>query len=384
MAGIRIQAQSAPEKQSSPAELVIVRAEQAIQKNPQSANSYNQLAMALARRARETSDPSYYNRAELAVQKSFALAPHNLEAEKIHVWLLLGKHEFASARDAATALSHRAPDDVIVQGLLSDANVNLGNYHEAETAAQRMLDLHAGNIPGLTRGAYLRELFGDLPGAMELMNMAYAATPTREVEDRAWILTHLGHLKTLSGDLNGAEASLLDALQLFPNYHYALANLAKVRVAQKRYPEALELLRRRFQSAPHAENLYELAEVLELSGRAEEARAAYKDFEQKALLESPKADNSNHELVLYYLDHASKPTEALRIARMELARRRDVHTLDAYAWALYASGDHAEAKKQIESVLSVGTKDPTILEHARKIVGETEIGVSQRKAPNAR
>ena len=31
-----------------------------------------------------------------------------------------------------------------------------------------MLDLRPGNLPGLTRAAYLRELFGDLDGSVEL------------------------------------------------------------------------------------------------------------------------------------------------------------------------------------------------------------------------
>ena len=77
------------------------------------------------------------------------------------VWLLLGNHEFAAAVEKATALNKRAPDDVMVWGFLTDANVELGNYADAEKAAQWMLNLRPRNLPAMTRAAYLRELFGD-------------------------------------------------------------------------------------------------------------------------------------------------------------------------------------------------------------------------------
>ena len=40
-----------------------------------------------------------------------------------------------------------------------------------------MLDLRPGNVPAVTRAAYLREMFGDVEGALELMAQALDATP---------------------------------------------------------------------------------------------------------------------------------------------------------------------------------------------------------------
>ena len=115
---------------------------------------------------------------------------------------------------------------------------------------------------------------------------------------------------------------------MFPGYHYALGNLAKVRIQQKRYDEAVALLQQRYQAAPHAENLYDLAEALQLAGRTDEAKKAFAEFEQKSLLETNRADNSNHELIFYYADHANEPVKAIEVAKREIARRRDVFTLD--------------------------------------------------------
>jgi tetratricopeptide (TPR) repeat protein len=363
-------------KNLSPAERTIAAANQMIEKNPKNFEAYNALALALSRRARETSDVKFYTQAEETLKKSFEISPGNFDGERIRVWLLLGKHEFASAREEARKLNKKVPDDVMVYGFLTDANAELGNYKDAEDAAQMMLDLRPGNRPGLTRAAYLRELFGDVEGALDLMNMAYQSTPPTEVEDAAWITTQMAHLNLSVGKIAEAEALLQRALTLFPDYHYALGNLAKVRIQQKRYDEAVDLLRKRYNAAPHAENLYELAEALQLAGRNAEAGNAFEEFERKSLAETGIADNSNHELIFYYADHAKRPDKALEVARREYARRHDVFTLDCYAWALYVNGQDAEARRQIETALAVGIRNAMFYRHA----GEIALAAGDRSA----
>ena len=351
----------------SPAQRSIAQARKMIAKNPKDFEAYNALALALSRRARETSDVKFYTEAEEALQSSFKISPSNLDGERTRVWLLLGKHEFAAALDAAKKLNKKIPDDVMVYAFLTDANIELGNYGDAETAAQWMLDLRAGSVPGLTRAGYLRELFGDVDGALDLMEMAYQSTPLTESEDRAWIITQMAHLNLSVGRNTQAEKLLLQALELFPGYHYAQGNLAKVRVQQRRYAEAVQLLNQRYQAAPHAENLYELAETLQLSNRTEEAKNAFAEFERKSLLETNLADNSNHELTFYYADHAKIPAKALEVAKREVARRRDVYTLDSYAWALYVNARYEQARKQIETALALGIRDAKLFRHAGEI-----------------
>jgi tetratricopeptide (TPR) repeat protein len=362
------QVASAPvEPKLSPAERTMAQARRLIEKNPKDFEAYNALALALSRRARETSDVNFYVQAEEALQKSFEASPDNFDGRRIQVWLLLGKHEFAAALDAAKELNRKMPDDVMLYGFLTDANVELGNYQDAETAAQWMLDLKPGNIPGLTRAAYLRELYGDIEGSLELMKMAYESTPPSEAEDGAWIVTQMAHLKLAMGKIDEAEKLSQRALVMFPGYHYALGNLAKVRIQQKRYDEAVALFKQRYQAAPHAENLYDLAQSLQSAGKTDEAGKAFADFEHKSLLESNRGDNSNHELIFYYADSANRPEKALEIAKRELERRHDVFTLDSYAWALYVNGQYPEAQKQMDRALAVGIRDATIFRHAGEI-----------------
>src|SRR6201982_1793496 len=116
----------------SPAEQSMALASQLIEKNPKNFEAYNALALALSRRARETSDVKFYAQGEDALKKSFEISPGNFDGERILVWLLLGKHEFAAAREEARRLNKNMPDDVMVYGFLTDANVELGDYKEAE------------------------------------------------------------------------------------------------------------------------------------------------------------------------------------------------------------------------------------------------------------
>lgn len=363
---------------ATPAERRVAAAETAIARNPGAVRPQVDLAMALARRARETADPAFYEKADEALGRALEKAPDDYEALRTRVWIRLGQHRFAEARDEAQRLQKRAPDDLLLYGLLGDAHMELGDYAAAEEALQWMLNLRPGNVPGLTRGAYFRETIGQVAGALAFMIEAFERTPVDETEDRAWILTQIAHLQLSSGSVADAEATAQRALGLFPGYHYALAQLAAVRTAQGRHDEAAALYSERYQQAPHPENLYDVGRALERAGRKREAKAAYAIFEPKARAESDSPDNCNRELIAYYVAHG-RAQDALRLAEREVARRRDVHTLDAYAWALHANGRFAEARTQIEAALAVGTKDARLLYHAGVIAERAGDRAAARK-----
>lgn len=353
---------AAPE--TTPAETKIEAARVSIKATPENYQPHNELAMALARRARESGNPELYDEATTSLNESFRLAPENLEGRRVEIWLLLGKHQFSQALDKARALNKSVPDDTMCYALLADAAIETGHYEEAEKAVQWSFDLRPGEIAGLTRGAYLRELFGDHDGAIEFMNSAYQRTALTEVEDRAWMLVQLTHLLLLGGKTQLADEHVAEALRLFPKYHYALAAQAQVRTAQKRLPEAVDILREHFMIVRSTESVYALAKALQLAGDDKDAAATFAFFERMALEESNGAHNHNRDLIFYYVDHASKPAEALRLATREIEQRQDVKTLDAHAWALFANGDHDRAAGQLEKALAVGVRDPVIFYHA--------------------
>ena len=173
--------------------------------------------------------------------------------------LLLGRKEFTSALEQATALNKKTPDDVLVYGLVADADIELGNYKQAERAAQWMLDMRPGNVPGLLRGARLRRLFGDAEGAMDFYNQAYQQTPPTQTEDLAWILTQMADLQDSIGNVDGAERLLRSALEKFPNYYLPVESLAHLKITEQKAAEAVQLLRQRNENFPTLGSEYALA-----------------------------------------------------------------------------------------------------------------------------
>ena len=147
---------------------------------------------------------------------------------------MLSRHQFAQARERATGLNHRTPDDVMTYGYLAQADIALGNYPEAEKNAQWMLNMRPNNIPGLLIGAELRRLYGDAPGAIDFLNLAYSETSPTEVEDLAWIANQIASIQIEMGQNDAAAQTLEQAEQLFPHYAYTMETLARVRMAQNR------------------------------------------------------------------------------------------------------------------------------------------------------
>ena len=352
---------------SSPAERRIERAQTFLQQQPERYQAFNDLALALMARAREIGDASYYQQAEQAIRNSLRIEPGNFEGKKAHVALLLGERKYREALEEATVINHGTPDDVLVWGYMADADAALGDYDAAEKAAQWMMDLRPGNTPAYLCGAALREDWGDTDGSIDWLGKALQETPPLETEEEAWILTRMAALNRAIGKSEAADSLLQQALKVFPDYYLSLEELARVRMAQQRYSEAVELIERRNRAFPSPQSRYIMAEALERAGQAEKARTAFAQFEQEARSRIEQADNANRELVIYDADRAHQPAEALRIARLEMGRRHDVWTLDAYAWALHANGQDAEARVQIEKAVAIGTREAALFYHAGEI-----------------
>ena len=352
----------------SPAEKAVLEARRSTSSNkPETFAGYNRLALALVQCGQETADSSYYVAAQEAVKKALSLAPGNFDTKKVEAALLLAEHEYPAALEAATALNKKVPDDVTVYGLLADADIALGKYEDAEKAAQWMMNLRPGNVPALKRAATLRDLFGDAEGSAELLNMVLESTSPEDTRERAGVLAELGRLRLNAGETDRAEQFLQQALRVDPKNAEALETLAAVRSAQKRYDDAALLLRQSYAAAPRTERLYLLGTALAMGKHETEAAQAFAEFEAAASAKVQQRINSNVQLVFYYADQAQKPGQALKIAEQDYSWRRDVWTMDAYAWALHVNGRDDEARKQIETVLATGIQDASLFYHTAEI-----------------
>jgi tetratricopeptide (TPR) repeat protein len=351
----------------TPAQLRIAAARQQLKSDPKKVQAYNELALAFLTRARETADSRYLIDAENALTQGLSLDAKDFQLQRTQVALMLSRHQFAQAKEKARILNRRTPDDVMTYGYLAETDIALGDYVEAETNAQWMLNLRPNNIPGLLIGAELRTLYGDTHGAIDFLNLAYSETSPTEVEELVWIANQIASIEIESGQSDAAAQILEQAERLFPQYIYTMENLARIRIEQNRVSEAVQLWMQAklLDEDPHA--LYELAKAQEAAGQSEDARVTYAEFERRASKSGSITDASRLDLILMYAGSPSTAPNALKLAQQEIAARQDVWTLDAYAWALYANAKFQDAEAAIQKAMAVGILSAQIFDHAGHI-----------------
>ncbi len=107
-------------------------------------------------------------------------------------YITQGKPELALK--IAEPLVKKAPDDIDIWYTVAQANRLLGKIEAAEKATQWMLDLRPENLNGQHEAALLREIFGDLPGALDLLNVVFRATAVSKYPERAAILNDIARI----------------------------------------------------------------------------------------------------------------------------------------------------------------------------------------------
>jgi tetratricopeptide (TPR) repeat protein len=182
------------------------------------------------REARETGDPSYYYRAEDSLNQALAMETRSDWYRPRAMTGLgaaaLGRHEFQQALELAQRSLEMDPAYASAYGVMGDAQLELGQYDNAGTSFQAMVDLKP-DLGSYARVARLRELRGDTAGAIEAMQLAVAAGPFKS-EATAWAKVQLGNLYFSSGRLNDAVEQYQAALREFDGYYLALASLGRV------------------------------------------------------------------------------------------------------------------------------------------------------------
>jgi len=351
----------------SPAQQRIAAARLQLKADPNKVQAYNDLAIAYLHRARETADLSYLKEADGALAEGLKLDATDFQLQRTQVALLLSRHEFVQAKELASALNRRIPDDAMTYGYIADADIALGNYQDAETAAQWMMNLRPNNTPALMIGAKLRTLYGDNHGAIEFLNRAYGQTSPTEVEEQAWILNQIASIQIESGQGDEAARTLAGAEQVFAHYPYTMENLARVRMAQNRAGDAVQLLIQAASLDHDPHTFYELARAQEAGGQVTEARAMFAEFERLASNPETATESSEIDLILMKAGRTDSAPDALKLAQVQIGLRQDVWTRDAYAWALYANGKFQDADAEEQKAIAVGIQSSQIFDHAGHI-----------------
>ena len=352
----------------------IAQMERRLRADPDDANAYAQLGLGLLQQVREQGDVNLYGRAGKAFAAALQRDPQQVDALMGQGILALALHDFHGALDWAEQTWAINPFRAAILGIQVDAQVELGQYAEAVATLQQMIDLRP-DLHSYSRVSYLRELHGDVEGAIEAMQQAINSTSPGS-EDWRWTLTHLGHLHFNRGALDEAAAIYQEVLAQQADYPYALAGLARVVTAEGDSAAAIAQYQAIVERLPLPEFVIALGELYEATGDLTAAQAQYDLVAIMQQLNVAAGMNVDLEMALFNASHGQDPAKVVTEARAAYAARPTIYAADALAWALYQAGDYDEAWSYSQESRRLGTQDAMLYFHAGMIAqqrGEVEM-----------
>ena len=331
-----------------------------------------ELGLAYLGEVKANADPRFYPKAEVALRAALEANPQNFEATFGMATLAAGRHDFHGARAWSRKAIALNPYNSDARGVHGDSLVELGHYRGAARAFQKMVDLKPG-LPSFARISYLRELRGDIPGALAAMRQAFEAAGTPD--DAAFAAFHIGELHLNEGRTDRAEAWYRRGSEIAPESSTPITGLAKIAAIDGDLDGAIELIQQLLEQNEEPGNAFFLGELFTAAGDDASAATA---FELGLSLNRRETANGSDVLLedsLFAADHG-RPRDALRLARKAYEIRQSVQVSDAYAWALYANGKFEKAQRRSDEALRIGTRSALFHFHA----GMIALALDQRAA----
>lgn len=353
------------------------KAVESLKKDPEDLKQYVTLATAYISEGRITGNNTYYGNAAVRVlNKVIESKTGNkdlvFQSLSLKSAVLLNMHQFKDALAVAqqgVALNNYNSG---IFGALVDANVELGNYDEAVKDCDKMISIRP-DLRSYSRASYLRQIYGQNPGAIEAMKMAVDAGMPG-AENTEWARTNLADLYLSNGHLDTAYLLYATSLSYRPDYPFALIGLAKIEKAKKNYDSAIACTKNAIQVLSEASFVSLLADLYELKGDAAKAKETRNDVVnllEEGQKDEPKDALVNHnvsrEMATAYLN-AGNLDKALQYALTDLGMRpENIDANNLAAWIYYKKGDYANAKKHADKMLATQTKNANTLYEAGAI-----------------
>jgi tetratricopeptide (TPR) repeat protein len=332
-----------------------------IRQSPSDPEGYAELGSAYLTRYGETENPAFYPKARQAFETALKLGPNDYSAVSGMAQLELSQHHFWRGLALAERARQINPSTVPVDGMIADAQIELGRY----SAAAETLTRYVSRRPELgsyARISYFRELHGDFGGAISAMQLAAAAAGDRS-EDSVFATTLLGTLRAAQGDRAAAESTFRRVLALDPGNPDARLGLAGIEAGRGHIEAALDLYRAVQRDIAAPDHAILLGEAEQAAGNRAAAIEAY--GEARAAFEREEAvdTNTSTERAVFEADHG-EPATAVAYGQRAWRLTPSVRAADAYSWALSAAGEHRAALRFSDLALRLGSRDPAFLYHA--------------------
>ncbi len=329
---------------------------------PRSPSAWQQLGLAATGQAILTADPAWYGVALDAFDTATDLDPGDPTNLVARGRLVLSLHDFSDALEIGGQATEALPSTADAWGVLVDAQVELGMYEEAATSLQRMLDLRP-DLSALARASYLRQLNGDLEGAIVAMRQADAAG-SGALSTNSAIATLLGDLLLQRGDVD--EALLVYETAQTPA---AAAGIARILAAQGELARAESVLLDLSARIPIPAVITALAEIQQRAGNETGLADTVELARTLAVLQQDAGQTVDLELALFEASFGD-PDRALALAEEAYAARPDnVFAAGALAWASHKVGDDERARELAMQSSRLGTVDTPLELRTAEITG---------------
>ncbi|MCU1429862.1 MAG: exported protein of unknown function [Actinomycetia bacterium] len=343
--------------------------EAAVARDPQNLTAWQSLGSAYIRRAAQ-GDPSFYDLAQKAFARADVIAPKQQATLIGEGALALSRHQFSHARSMAlrvlTAQSTN-PDALVVK---TDADVELGNYDAAAADLQTLLT-HRPALAVYARVSYLRELHGDIPGAIEAMHMARVAGAGAAI-DTADVTNFLGDLEFAQGRPGAALAQYDRALAIAPQHALAAIGRGRALFALGHTDQAVQALQHLINRVPMPQAAELLGDIETTRGHASAAHDAYGLVRATTQLQRASGVVVDLELARFEADHATDEAgaqRALQLAQSAYTERPgNLYAADALEWARFRAGDIHGASGLVNRALRLGTRDAILHFHAASVL----------------
>lgn len=343
----------------------IASLEQAVTARPDDPLAWQSLGIAYVQQATATGDPALYDLADRALDRATQLDPDASATKVARGTLALTLHEFGAALALGESVVRDEPMNPGALAVVVDAQVELGRYDDAAATLQRLLDIRP-DLPALARTSYLRQLTGDLDGALAAIRQARTAGAGLTAE-LAGVTTIEGDVQLLRGDFDAALAAYDDALRSVPDLTLATIGRARALAATGAAGTAVEELSALLDRLPTPEAATLLGELQSLEGDAEAAGESYDLARLMYGLQADAGQVVDLEAALFEADHGDA-ADAVTLARTAYEERNTVFTADALAWSLHRAGRSDEAVPFAVAAIARGAPDPSIRVHTAVVL----------------
>lgn len=323
------------------------------------------LALAYMQEARITGEHPYYYPAALDLLEE--VLDDTDEKDDLHYQATMAKasvmlslHHFKEALEIGEEAAKKNPNHAELFGVLCDANVELGHYDKAIEAADKMVALKP-DLRSYSRVSYLREIYGDLEGAIDAMKLAVSAG-FPGLEQTAWTRVTLGKLYEKKGDLANAKLQYEIALEETHHYAFAVAGLARIEAYNKHYKEAITLYEKAADIIPEFSFTEEMAGVYLSMGQKEKGLELAKSVVPMLQEDEEAGHFVDLEMANLYVKMLNDNERALEYAQKEYKKRPDnLDVNKCLALIYYKMGDLEKAADYLKVANKTNRKDPDLL-----------------------